>query len=286
MTSRRAVGFSALVALTAVWGTSFPAIKVVVREIGFLHYVVFRFAISTFLLAPVAVTRLRQLKSYVASGLALGLLYLAGISLQGWGMEYTSASNAAFVTGLSVVFVYVFETFLGREKASTQLASAIVLALIGLYLMSFTGSELRIMLGDVIVLAGSVCWALQIMVVDRFAKGDLLSLLFFESLFTTVGATAFIPLVGFPDYQALETALPSLVYLSTACTIGANALQLYGQRWISSVEAAFIYLLEPVFAAVFSFIALGETMSQLQALGAAAILSAMSISTLKGRRSS
>ncbi|MEM4925321.1 MAG: DMT family transporter [Thermofilaceae archaeon] len=284
MPSQRTVGLLALVTLTVIWGTTFPAIKIVVGRVGFLYYVTLRFALASLPLAPVALARRSLLSAYLLPGLQLGVLYFLGITLQGWGMEYTRASNAAFVTGLSVVFVYAFEAFLGKAKPSRRLASAVALALLGLYLMSFSGGAFEVMLGDAIVLAGSVCWALQIMAVDRVARGDLFSLLFLECSFTALAAALIAPLSGLPSGSALGAALPPLAYLATVCTVGANALQLYGQRWVGSVEAAFIYLLEPVFAAVFSYFALGETLTPLQVLGAGAIVSAMALSTMRSGR--
>jgi len=282
--SRRVRGLLALVALTAIWGTTFPAIKVVVGSIGFLYYVAIRFSLAALLLAPLAAARRAAVRRHLAPGLLLGLLYFAGISLQGWGMEYTRASNAAFVTGLSVVFVYALEATLGRAPLSPRLALAVALAVAGLYLMSFSGTEFRVMVGDAIVLCGAVFWALQIVAVDRVASGDLPSLLFLECLTTALLAAAATPLTGPPSGAALASSLPPLLYLATVCTAGANALQLYGQRYVGSVEAAFIYLLEPVFAALFSYLALGEALAPLQALGAAAIVSAMALSSIRRAR--
>ena len=278
MPPRRARALASLVLLTAVWGTSFPAIKVVVGSIGFLYYVALRFALAALVLLPVALARRGRLRPHLPSGALLGLLYFGGIALQGWGMEYTRASNAAFVTGLSVVFVYAIEALLGRASPSWRLLLALALAVAGLYLMSFSGGSFEVMLGDAIVLAGAVCWALQYIAVDRAAQGDLPSLLFLESLFTALLAAALTPLARAPSREALLAAAPPLAYLALACTVGANALQLYGQRQVSSVEAAFIYLLEPVFAAAFSYLALGEVLSPSQAAGAAAIVVAMLLS--------
>jgi drug/metabolite transporter (DMT)-like permease len=254
---------------------------VVVGEIGFAYYVALRFGLATLILLPPALARREQLRGNLRWGALLGALYFGGITLQGWGMEYTTASNAAFVTGLSVVIVFALEVALGREKPSARLAGAIALALTGLYLMSFSGGAYRAMLGDLIVLAGSFFWALQIIAVDRAARGDLYSLLFLESLFTALGASLVLPATRSPTIAEVAAALPPLAYLATVCTIGANALQLYGQRHVPSVEAALIYLLEPVFAAAFSHIALGEEMGLAQAVGAALILASMAVSSLR-----
>ena len=280
----RAKGLAALIALTAVWGTTFPTIKVVVSRVGFAYYVALRFGLATLILLPLALTRKEQLRRNMRWGALLGALYFGGITLQGWGMEYTTASNAAFVTGLSVVIVFALEVALGREKPSARLVSAIALALAGLYMMSFSGSAYKAMLGDLIVLAGSFFWALQIIAVDRAASGDLYSLLFLESFFTALGASLVAPATRSLTATEVVAVLPPLVYLATVCTIGANALQLYGQRYVRSVVAALIYLLEPVFAAAFSCAALGEAVRADQAAGAALILASMTVSSLRAER--
>jgi len=280
----RAKGLAALITLTAVWGTTFPTIKVVVGRVGFAYYVALRFGLATLILLPFALTRREQLRRNLRWGALLGALYFGGITLQGWGMEYTTASNAAFVTGLSVVIVFALEVALGREKPSVKLVGAVALALAGLYLMSLSGGAYRAMLGDLIVLAGSFFWALQIIAVDRAARGDLYSLLFLESLVTALCASLVAPATGRPTPVEVAAALPPLAYLATVCTIGANALQIYGQRYVPSVEAALIYLLEPVFAAAFSYAALGEGMGPAQAVGAVLILASMAVSSLRALR--
>ncbi|RLF00330.1 MAG: hypothetical protein DRJ57_01075 [Thermoprotei archaeon] len=279
----RAVGVASLVALTLVWGTTFPAIKAVVSSIGFAYYVALRFGLATLLLMPVAARRAHELRRYLRPGAALGLLYFSGITLQGLGMEFTTASNAAFVTGLSVVMVYVIEVLLGAEKPSLELTGAVALATLGMYLLSLSGFPLQLAVGDLIVLVGALFWALQIIAVDRLSSGSLTTLLLMECGITAAAASTLSPLTGPLPLAELRAALPHLLYLALVCTPIANALQLYGQRWVRSVDAALIYLLEPVFAALFSFIFLGEMMTPRQAVGALLILTAMAVSSLRYR---
>lgn len=281
MPSKHAKGIASLTALTAIWGTTFPAIKVVVGSIGFLYYVAIRFTLASAILAPFAFKKLKELRDFAPEGLLIGSLYFGGITLQGWGMEYTRASNAAFVTGLSVVFVYVLEVAFGRAKPSLCFIGALLLAVLGLHALSFSEGVYELMLGDLIVLAGSLFWALQIISVDRVAKGDLYSLLFLECLVNAVGASLLSFAFSTLNVGNLKDTIIPLAYLATVCTLGANALQLYGQRWVGSVEAAMLYLLEPVFATAFSYILLGEQLSPAQALGALAVLASMALSVVR-----
>jgi drug/metabolite transporter (DMT)-like permease len=213
-------------------------------------------------------------------GFILGILYFFGISLQGLGMEYTTASNAAFITGLSVVIVYVIEVVSGREKPSVKLAVAIVLSILGLYFLSFSGFEVP-NLGDLIVLAGAFFWALQIIATGKYSRNSsLFYLLLFESFFTAISATLIFPFVRVPSISSILEVLLPLIYLSFFCTIIANALQLYGQRLVSNTEAAIIYLLEPVIATLFSHITIGEQLEINQIVGAIAIILAMAVSSI------
>ncbi|MCI4438608.1 DMT family transporter [archaeon] len=278
---KKFVGQLSLIFLTFLWGTTFSFIKVVVNEIGFAYYVALRYGLATFLLFFVALFNKKEnIGEQLKPGFILGILYFFGISLQGLGMEYTSASSAAFITGLSVVIVYVIEVISGREKPSAKLAIAIALSVLGLYFLSFSGFTVP-NLGDLIVLAGAFFWALQIIATGKYSRNsNLFYLLMFESFFTAISATLFFPFVKMPSVNSILGVLLPLAYLSFFCTIIANALQLYGQRLVSNTEAAIIYLLEPVIAALFSHITIGEQLGINQIVGAVAIILAMAISSI------
>ena len=115
------------------------------------------------------------------------------------------------------------------------------------------------------------------------AVGSFATLLLMECGVTAAAACLLSALTGPPPLEKLAATLPYLLYLALVCTPLANALQLYGQRWVRSVDAALIYLLEPVFAALFSHIFLGEGMTLRQVVGALLILAAMAVSSLRHR---
>ncbi|RLE69844.1 MAG: hypothetical protein DRJ43_03305 [Thermoprotei archaeon] len=278
--SGRLISQISLVTLTLIWGSTFPMIKVVVNSIGFAYYVTLRFGLATLLLAPIVVARKSKwLGDCWMAGMTLGFLFFGGITLQGLGMEYTTASNAAFITSLSAVLVYVMEVLTGRERPSKRLSTAVCLSVLGLYLMSTTDS-LHLHLGDLVVLLGAFFWALQIMSVGRYSRRfDLAPLLFLENGFTALGG--FVTALFFkpPTGRALASVAVHLLYLATICTVLANALQLYGQRVVSSVEAAIIYLLEPIFASILSALLLREQLAPKQLAGAFAIITAVALSS-------
>jgi len=89
----------------------------------------------------------------------------------GLGTRYTTASNSAFITGLSVVFVHLYSYFIPRRYC-LKLILSLALALFSLYLLTMPAGGLNI--GDILVLLGSLMWASQIIIIDRFSMSNLL----------------------------------------------------------------------------------------------------------------
>ncbi len=276
----KALGLALLAALTLVWGTSFPAIKVVVPLLGADSYVYLRFAMATLALTPYAAYRLAKssnsLKRALVPGVVLGVAYFAGIWLQGFGMEFTTATNAGFITSLYIPIVYAIDVLAFKSRYGASFIVSAVLSVLGLYLIS--GGVSGVNLGDLLVLGGAFAWALHVVAVDRFASSHhALDLVFIQYLVTTLLGGA---LVGFSlDVSALGQVLPIILYLALACSVLAGALQVVGQRYTTPSEAALVYTLEPVFAALFSYALLGETLSGARLLGAALILISVTIAS-------
>ncbi|MCX8183611.1 MAG: DMT family transporter, partial [Crenarchaeota archaeon] len=149
------LGPSLLVIVSILWGTSFPLIKIVVSRINAGEYVVFRFTISVLLLLPYFVHSLFKNRSKMLEatgpGVILGLLYFWGIFLQGLGTGYTSASNSGFITSLYIPIVYAVDVLRRRFNYNHKFTLALILSVIGMYLMSGGSYESRI--GDLMVLA-------------------------------------------------------------------------------------------------------------------------------------
>jgi len=265
-------GFLALIAVTLLWGSSFPVIKIVVSDIGGYSYTWIRSGIASALLAPYVVYRARRkaLSRRVAvGGMVTGIAYALGLWLQGWGTGLTTASNSAFITGLNTVFVHLYAALV-RGSYEKTLAAELLLALAGLYLLTSPGGGMG--LGDLLVLLGAVAWAAQVILVSKYGGEDPLSFTFFEM----IPATAFVAGslaegVPRPSFRALL----GLVYLAAACSVAAFSLQAYGQRYVKPEVAALIYLSEPVFASIFAALTLGEKLTPLQMVGASAILASM-----------
>lgn len=269
---RALLGTSLLVLVSLLWGTSFPLIKVTVSEIGTSKYVVLRFGLSTLLISPYFLYNFwkRNKRSFLSlgAGAMLGVFYFGGIWLQGLGMEYTSASNAGFITSLYIPIVYAVDLIYKKRKYSRSFAVAVVLSVAGMYLV--TGGSLESRLGDLIVLGGAVFWAFHVLAVDKFSKLHPSP----ELVFAQYAVTAVLALLLSPSVELrwLDSLYYALFYLAVVCSLLVGVLQLVGQRYTTASQASLVYASEPVFAALFSFLALGERMGTRGLFGASMIM--------------
>jgi len=270
-------GLIALVLTSVLWGTSFPVIKTVMYSVNEYTYTWVRSLIAILGLTPYLLYTYFRGKfslSTARGGLLAGIAYALGLWLQGWGTKYTTASNSAFITGLNVVYVHLYSATIMR-KYSFRLFLALILSTSGLYLLTTPTTGFNI--GDLLVLAGSFMWALQIILVDRYSYGDPLIFTLFEM---TPALTFLIPdIVFYGDISVSANALLMITYLAFVCSNAAFALQVFGQRYVSPAVTAIVFLLEPVVAAILSHIVLNEVITSIQVLGASLILTAMFLSS-------
>ncbi|MGQ9479233.1 MAG: DMT family transporter [Thermoproteota archaeon] len=280
MNSVRMLGLSMLILVSLLWGTSFPMIKIAVSAVGADEYVKIRFLMATLLLMPYFLHRLVKNRNVslraLKAGTILGILYFGGIFLQGLGTKYTLASNSGFITSLYIPIVYCIDVLLHRYNYSHRLTLALLLSLIGIYLISGGSYESRI--GDLLVFAGAFFWAFQILAVDRFSKEySSIDLIFLQYALTALLGFMIAPGI----YSGVEESagvFTVLLYLAAVCSVLVGILQVLGQRYISASQTALVYALEPVFAALFSFIILGERLGVIELAGATLILISLILS--------
>ena len=244
----------------------------VVPVVGGYGCVWFRGLIAILCLAPYVVYRHlngRVDRDLVVGGLTAGVAFTTGLLLQGIGTALTSASNSAFITGLNVLFVHVYVAIRAR-KYTIYLLLSLALSVAGLCIMANPTSGASI--GDLLVLAGSLAWAAQIVIVSKYSYADPLVFVFYEFVPSVALALPWYVEGGvLPDANALIY----LLYLGVICSNVAFALQVIGQRYVLPSTAATVFLLEPPFASLFAYMILGETLSLNQLIGGSLIIAGL-----------
>ena len=280
-------GIFALLLVTLVWGTTFPAMKALTTDLSPAWIVFARFALAALLLSPFLV---RGARSDMRSGLLLGLLLFFCYVFQVEGLALTSSNRNAFICGLNVLVVPLLGIAAGRAP-ERRIAIALVLAVAGLAALCWDGGAWGF--GDTLALGAALCFGAYIKMMEVHTRGARKLMTITATQIGTVALCSVVwllvtevPLAAGPDAAhywvgvgaALEGGALNIGYLGVVATAAIISLQTWGQSHASANEAAVIYAFEPAAAAVFGFLWLGETMTGRGWIGAALLISGMIVS--------
>jgi len=176
--SRSALRADFLLILTAaIWGFGFVAQLSGMEYFGPFAYNGVRFILGSLSLVPLILIRRKKKASkesllyLLKASLAAGSCLFVAVILQQFGLIFTTAGNAGFITGLYVVFTPIVGIFLGRKTGlPTWIGS--VLTLIGLYFISVAGRP-SINPGDIITVVSAFLWTAHVLLIDRFMNVDI-----------------------------------------------------------------------------------------------------------------
>jgi drug/metabolite transporter (DMT)-like permease len=263
---------AALVAVTAVWGLTFVQVKDAVAVYPLFAFLAVRFAIASATLAVPAARRLRTLdRRGVAAGAWLGVLLAGGYTLQTAGLERTTVSSAGFITGLYVVFTPLLAVALVRVRIARAAWAGVALATVGLALLS--GVDGGAAEGDLLVLAGSAVYSLQIVLMERFApRYDALAFTQVELLAAFGGFLVAAVALGQVEVPHGATVWAALLVTGVFASALAFLVQTWAQRRASATQTALAFAMEPVFAAFFGYVLAGDRLGPLGWLGSAGIM--------------
>ena len=223
-------------------------------------------------------------KELLIGGICCGLALFAASSLQQFGVSYTTAGKAGFITTLYVVFVPIISVLL-RKKVRPIMWLCVAMGAVGLYLLCMTDASFRLTFGDTLVLLCAVAFAVHILTVDHFSpKMDGIKLSCIQ--FLTVGIVSMVCMLIFehPDIHAiLDCAVPILYAGMLSCGLGYT-FQVVAQKHAEPTVASLLMSLESVFAVVFGALLLHETMSMRELSGCLIIFIAVIISQLPEKK--
>ena len=275
-----------------IWGSAF-----VTQSLGAAHLGCFSFnalraipAVLVLLVLLAAMQRIRPREKHSAEekrallrgGLVCGAFLALAINLQQFGMGTTSAGKAGFITALYIVLVPLAGMFLGK-KANKRLFLCVLIAVVGLYFLCFTGSEgaMSFGRGDFLVFLCAFAFTGHILCVDHYVQkvdGIALSCVQFAVMMvlSTVCAFTFETV----DFAALGECTFYILYIGILSSAGGYTLQILAQKDGDPTVVSLLLSLESFFAVVCGAIILHERMSGREYLGCALMLTAVLLSQL------
>jgi len=283
-----------LLLASAIWGLAFVAQRVGMRHVGPLTFNGVRFALGTVVLLPFVVGGIpgyrppscrSSRRMRLRGGIVAGLVLFVGATLQQYGVVFTTAGKAGFITSLYVVFVPVLGLLIG-QRAGRGIWLGVGLSAAGLYLLSARGLA-GIALGDGLVLIGAIFWAVHVLVIGRLAR-DVPPLELAATQFTVVAGLSLAGAFLFESivWTEIRAAALPILYAGALSVAVAYTLQVIGQTRAHPAPAAIILSLESVFAAVGGWIILSEGLSRRALVGCVLMLAGVLVSQLEPARSS
>jgi drug/metabolite transporter (DMT)-like permease len=276
-----------LLFVASIWGSAFVAQRLAAEQVGVFLFNAFRFILAALVLLPLALrqkqsTRLWKSRDFGLVGL-LGLLLACGAAFQQWGLRYTTAGNAGFVTGLYVVIIPFVMALGWRAAPPTVIWLASALAAVGLFLLS-TGGSLRMNPGDVLELAGAFVWAFHVILLSRLVQRlEVLTLSIVQYLVCgLLSLLLSFSVDSGPWIGSLNGWLA--VFYTGIFSVGLGyTLQAVGQRFAPPADAAILLSMESVFAALFGWWILGEALTGVQLLGCVMMFAGILLAQLHPR---
>jgi drug/metabolite transporter (DMT)-like permease len=270
-----------------MWGTSFIATEMVLKEASVLTTLVCRLGLAALVLLIIVWVKDRgKIRINGKSFFYLVVLGLLSTSLyqlvQISANKLANASITALFTSLHPMVLAVFGRIFFKEKLGWLKVGGILLGLLGSLYIATRGTfelnhNIHYSVALLLLLVNSFMWAsyssLSKKLDQVFSSFDLIAYM------TIIGFIAFLPLaLILAHYQRIDLiremsrlslrAVGALVYLSVFCTILAYMLWIYCLRRMDMGKAGYFIYLEPVFAMAVAPLFVGNQINQYVVIGA------------------
>lgn len=277
---------SIMLLLVAIfWGTSYGVAKEALLFTSVLVFLVIRFVMTTLVLLPMVIYRknIAHWKSAIPTGVVLFLIFVC----ETYGIKNTTASNAAFLISLFVVFTPFVEWLVNKNKPTKKLLFLSIISVIGVFLLTNINThQMNINKGDILMLMAAllrgvmVVFTKKVMVdkdVDPIMVTSVQSSV--VSIFSTI---LLLSIHGFEWVNLIPLDLSFwllAIYLVLFCTVFAFYAQNYSVKKMSPTKVSILMGSEPIFGALFAFLWLSESFTLVQVIGASLIFIATFIVT-------
>lgn len=276
---------SYLLLITIIWGGSFVAVKTALDFSSPFLFLTMRFFLASAILFLLFKKKILEIDPRtLKAGLFVGSIVGVGYAVITLGLDYTSASKSAFITGTFVILVPIFSIFFEKIIPKKLLWVGVAFAVVGLYLLTSPGKG-EYNIGDKLTAIGAVAFGAHTVALQIYSKRyDFIQLTFLQ-----VTVTGFIGLFSTllfetPRFEPNFTLISIIIGTAIFPTLFCFYLMTKYQRYTSSTRAALIYSFEPVSGALFAYLILDEFLGVRGIFGAILIFFGMLLSVLKKRK--
>ncbi len=292
---------SLLLLLTAtIWGVAFVAQSVGMDHVGPFTFNMVRSIIGGLVLIPCIFLlnkinppkdnsespeeRSRSRKTLMIGGICCGILLCLASNFQQMGIKYTTVGRAGFITACYIVIVPILGLLFFKKKCRSTIWVAVVLALVGLYLLCMTDG-FGVGKGDLLVMVCAVLFSFHILVIDHFSPlvdGVKMSCIQFFVCAILSGIPAF--LFETPNLSDILLAWAPILYTGVLSCGVAYTLQIVGQKNMNPTVASLILSMESCISVLAGWAILGQKLTIRELGGCVLMFAAIILAQLPDRR--
>jgi drug/metabolite transporter (DMT)-like permease len=282
-----------LVGAATLFGTTFVVVQDAVEDLTPFGFLALRFLFAAIVSLPFAVRATRGADgdrpgagpvpaAVTVAAVLTGLVLLAGYAFQTTGLQRTSSSSSAFITGLFVAFTPLLAAAVDRRVPARTTLLGVGVAVVGLFLL--TGAGVDAGWGEVLTLGCAISFAFHILLLERY--GTRVPVVLFNTiqlLVVGVGCALVAPFTGWGEPTA--AALGAAAFTGVVVSAIAFGLQLHGQRRVDPSRSALLLSLEPVFAGILGYV-VGDRIGAWGFVGAALMIAGAAYAEIAALRRS
>ncbi len=287
--STRAIGFPVAAMLIAVllWGPSFVATKVALRELPPFTIAFLRFLVASCLLYPIWRRSNERISLKTNARRQLLLSGLLGITayfiLENLGIQFTTASDAALLMAAIPVVCLLVESLWRKQAVSWMRIAGIASSIVGMFLIvrqAPAHGGMGRLIGDLLIIAAALCWAAYSLLGKSLEALPRLTVVTHQTLYGTLMLLPFalfeLPRMNFPSLLGCL----SVLYLGVMCSTVTYLLYNYSLRAMRASQVSVFLNLVPVIGVITAVIFLGDQVHPIQIIGGIVIISGVFLSTL------
>jgi len=294
MKNKKMLGNILLLITAIIWGTAFVAQRVGMESIEPVTFTSSRMWLAaltagtaSFFLGrnkPDTARKPDEKRRTLIGGICCGL-FLTGASLfQQYGIVYTTAGKAGFITALYILLVPVVNFLLFKKRASLHVWLAIAIGVIGMYLLCVT-EDFRITHGDTLVCICALLFTGHILCCDHFSRlGDPVKISTIQFVVVALVSGMIALITETPSWAEIKAAAVPILWCGVMSGGVGYTLQMIAQRFTDPTVASLLMSLESVFAALTGALLLGERMSGRELLGCIIMFAAIVLVQLPAPR--
>ena len=265
---------SLVLAVAAIWGSSFVVMKDTLHRINVNSFLGWRFLIATCVMAAIRPQALKHIRGkFLIKGIIVGSLLGGGYIFQTFGLTQTTVAKTGFITGLYAIFTPLMAAGLFKKHVSKIQWAATALAFAGLAMLSFKG--LSIGVGESLVLVSAILFAGHIIALGEWSSGmDTYALTLIQM--GTVSAISFVATIKQGIQLPHDSGVwQAIFYTALFASAFAFLIQTWTQSFMAPTSIGILLTMEYIFAAIFGVIFGHESMTLRTLIGGSLVIIAM-----------